>query len=138
MASGAKTPNCTVLIRCNRHFECVKFKLGLDDILNYHAKQPPQSCSENVPFISLVVPTRAAPATVRSTHQVQLKTYSATDRSTSPINTESGTVFNIRCTDCDARDSADSNETVAFESTGIKREEEGKIYDSGEGKNIFR
>ena len=32
IASGEKTPNCTFLILLNRHFECVKFKLGFDDM----------------------------------------------------------------------------------------------------------
>ena len=33
MFSGENTPNWTFLILRNRHFECVKSKLGLDDML---------------------------------------------------------------------------------------------------------
>ena len=32
ITSGENTPNCTFLIRLRRHFECVKFKLGFEDI----------------------------------------------------------------------------------------------------------
>ena len=32
IASGENTPNCTFLILRNRHFECVKFRFGFDDM----------------------------------------------------------------------------------------------------------